>query len=46
MSLRAPLPGTLRELREQRDAWQQLAASDWLCTAIPLVEQRAHGHQV
>lgn len=44
VSLRAPLPSTLGELREQQTAWQQLAASDWMCTAIPLVEQRDHGH--
>jgi hypothetical protein len=44
VSLRAPLPSTLGELREQRTAWQSLAASDWLCAAIPLVEQRDHGH--
>lgn len=44
VAFRAPLPSTLGELREQRTAWQQLASSEWLCTAIPLVEQRDHGH--
>ncbi|MCW2679606.1 MAG: hypothetical protein JWM62_1007 [Frankiales bacterium] len=42
VSLRAPLPSTLGQLRAQDAAWQQLAGSDWLCTAIPLVDQ--HGH--
>ncbi len=44
VGLRAPLPGTLGELRAEQTAWQQLASSDWLCSAIPVVEQRAHGH--
>lgn len=42
VSLRAPLPSTLGQLRAQDAAWQQVAGSDWLCTAIPLVDQ--HGH--
>lgn len=44
ISLRAPLPSTLGELRASPTAWQSLAGGEWLCTAIPLVEQSAHGH--
>ena len=45
IALRAPLPSTLEELREsEASSWQALARSDWLCAAIPLVEQRAHEH--
>ena len=43
VAFRAPLPSTLGELRQQQ-AWQVLAASDWLCTALPLDDQREHGH--
>lgn len=43
IAFRAPLPSTLGELRaEQAGSWQGLAGEDWLCTAIPLMEQ--HGH--
>lgn len=45
VAFRAPLPSTLGELRQaDASAWQALAASDWLCSARPLYEQRAHGH--
>ena len=39
VSLRAPLPSTLGELRGDRQA---LVSDAWLCTAIPLTEE--HGH--
>ena len=41
VSLRAPLPSTLGELGGERQA---LVGEDWLCTVIPLVEERDHGH--
>jgi hypothetical protein len=45
VAFRAPLPSTLGELRQsEASPWQALAASDWLCSALPLVEQREHGH--
>lgn len=43
VALREPLPSTLGELRGERTAWQQLAASDWLCAAMP-AQDRARPH--
>lgn len=45
VAFRAPLPSTLGELRTtEASSWQARAQSDWLCTVLPLLDEREHGH--